>query len=85
MPRSLASRTRFPATSRTWVTPPGTPVASAEPIVWTESTISSRGLTFSTWVTRALEVGLGGQVEVVDDRADAVGPHAHLGGRTPRP
>ncbi len=53
MLRSLAIRTRLAATSRTCVTPPGTPVACAEPIVWTESTTSSRGSTFSTWVTRA--------------------------------
>lgn len=53
MARSLARRTRLPATSLTWVTPPGTPVASADPIVWTESTMSRLGCTFSTCATRA--------------------------------
>ena len=38
------------ATSRTWVTPPGTPSTSAEPMVCTESTIRSPGFTVWTWV-----------------------------------
>src|SRR5882757_7204524 len=48
MPRSLASRVNPAETSRTWVTPPALPSASAVAMVCTESTMSSAGLTSST-------------------------------------
>ena len=46
--RSLATAVSADATSRTWVTPPGTPSTPAAAIVCTESMISSRGCTCST-------------------------------------
>ena len=45
--RSLATAVSAAATSRTWVTPPGTPSTPAAAIVCTESMISSRGCTWS--------------------------------------
>ena len=81
MLRSLAIRISAAATSRTWVTPPGTPSTSLALIVCTESTTSSVGLTSSTWPSTAPEVGLGREVELVLDRAGAVGAHPHLRGR----
>ena len=47
MPRRLATRTSAPVTSRTWVTPPGEPSASAVPTVCTESSTISDGWTSS--------------------------------------
>ena len=52
MPSALARWMTAEATSRTWVTPPGTPSTSAEPMVCTESTTSRLGRTCSTWVSR---------------------------------
>ena len=49
IPRRLATRTRAAVTSRTWVTPPGEPSASAVPMVCTESTTSNDGATSSMW------------------------------------
>ena len=49
MPLRLATRTSAPVTSRTCVTPPGEPSASAVPTVCTESTTISDGRTSSTW------------------------------------
>ena len=46
--RSLATAVSAAATSRTWVTPPGTPSTPAAAMVCTESMISSRGCTAST-------------------------------------
>ena len=51
--RSLATAVSAAATSRTWVTPPGTPSTSAAAIVCTESMISSLGWTHSTCDTIA--------------------------------
>ncbi len=53
IPRCLATAMRAAATSRTWVTPPGTPSTSPAAIVCTESMISSRGDTASTWLMTA--------------------------------
>ena len=47
MSRSLQMRISAPATSRTWVTPPGEPSAVEEPIVCTESMMRSSGFTAS--------------------------------------
>ena len=49
----LATRTSAAATSRTCVTPPGTPSTSAAPMVCTESMTSSCGLTSWMWVSTA--------------------------------
>ena len=49
IPRRLATRTRAPVTSRTWVGPPGEPSASAVPTVCTESSTISDGDTSSMW------------------------------------
>ena len=51
--RSLATAVSAAATSRTWVTPPGTPSTSTAAIVCTESMISSLGWTHSTCDTIA--------------------------------
>jgi hypothetical protein len=53
MPADLARWITADATSRTCVTPPGTPSTSAEPMVCTESTTSSDGATSSMWVSKA--------------------------------
>ena len=53
MPRSLATRIRAAATSRTWLTLPGEPSTSALAMVCTESTTSRSGLTASTWPSTA--------------------------------
>src|SRR4029453_2038846 len=47
MERSLASRTSWAATSRTWPTPPGAPASSGSATVWTESTTTTGGRTCS--------------------------------------
>ena len=78
--RCLASAVSAAVTSRIWVTPPGTPSMPAEPMVCTESTISRAGLDRLDVAEQRGEVGLGGQVEVVAQRADPVGPQPDLGG-----
>ena len=51
--RCLASAVSAAVTSRTWVTPPGTPSTPAALMVCTESTMSSRGSTASTCASSA--------------------------------
>ena len=75
----LATRTRAPVTSRTWVTPPGEPSASAVPTVCTESSTISDGLDLLDVAEHRAEVGLGGQVELVGQRVGAAGPQPDLG------
>lgn len=53
MPRSLDTRIRAPATSRTWDMPPGAPSISGEATVCTESRISRDGFTASKWPSTA--------------------------------
>ena len=83
MPRRLATRTSAPVTSRTWVTPPGEPSASAVPMDCTESSTISDGCTSSMWPEHRAEVGLGGQ-DRAGRRARRSGrPAAGPGPRTP--
>ena len=81
MPRSLATRISAAATSRTWVTPPAQPSTSAlaDGLHGVDDQ-QRRASTASTWPSTAAEVGLGGEVELVAQRADAVGPQPHLRG-----
>ena len=77
-PRSLASPVSATVTARVCVTPPGAPSASAVDIVWMESTISRSGCSSSRCPRIGAEVGLGREVQLVAQRAGALGPQAHL-------
>ena len=81
MPRRLATRTSAPVTSRTWLTPPGEPSASAVPIVCTESTTSSDGCDLLDVAEHGAQIGLGGEVELVGQGVGSAGPQPHLGRR----
>ncbi len=67
-------------TSRTWVTPPGEPSASAVPMVCTESTHQQRRVHLLDVAEHRAEVGLGGEEEPVGERVGPPGPQPHLGG-----
>ena len=62
MPRSLATRIRLAATSRTWLTLPAAPSTAALAMVCTESTTSRSGATASIVAEHGGQVGLGGEV-----------------------
>ena len=81
MPRSLATAISAAATARTWVTPPGAPSTPAAAIVCTESTIEQPRLDRVDVAEHRGQVGLGGQVELVVQRADPLGAQPDLGGR----
>ncbi len=49
----LATAIRAAVTARIWLTPPGAPSTPSIVIVWTESTMSSRGRTTATWPSSA--------------------------------
>ena len=68
MPRRFATRTNALVTSRTWVTPPGDPSASAVPIVCTESSTMSDGSHLLDVAEHGPEIGLGCQVELIGHR-----------------
>ncbi len=68
-------------TARTWVTPPVTPSASVVDMVCTESTTTSDGLDLLDVAERGLQVGFGGQEDLVVGAAGAFGPQPDLAGR----
>ena len=81
MPRSLEARISAPATSRTWAMPPGAPSISGEATVCTESRMRRRRLHRVQVAENRGQIGLGGEIEVVVDRLDAVGAQPDLAGR----
>ena len=80
IPRRLATRTSAPVTSRTWVTPPGEPSASAVPIGLHRVDHQQRRLDLLDVAEHRAEVGLGGQVQLVGQRVRPAGPQPDLGG-----
>ena len=68
-------------TARTWVTPPVTPSASVVDMVCTESTTTRRRLHLVDVAERRLQIGFGGQVDLVVGAAGAFGPHPDLARR----
>ena len=81
MLRSLAIRISAAETSLTCVTPPGTPSTSPALIGLHRVDDQQGRLDRLDVAEHGAEVGLGGEVELVLDAADAVGAQPHLGGR----
>ena len=80
-PRSLASAVSATVTARVWVTPPGEPSTVAVDMVWMESTTSRPGCSSSMCPSDRLEVGLGGEEQLVVHGAGALGAQPDLPGR----
>ncbi len=77
----LAAMVSAVVTARTWVTPPVTPSASVVDMVCTESTTTSAGLHLVDVAERHLQIGFGGQVDLVVGAAGAFGPQPDLARR----
>jgi len=62
---ALAAAVSAAVTARTWVTPPANAVGIAVDMVCTESTMTSAGLTVRDVIQHRVQVGFGGQVDLV--------------------
>ena len=79
-PRSFATRMRVDATSRTWLGCPAMPSDSDGRHRLHRVDDQELGLHLVDVAEDRREVGLGGEVELVVQRAGALGAQAHLGG-----